>query len=62
VTLKESFAVIDVDVTGTSSPSGVTGSVRIEAFDESGEVLKNILPLADGDCRTVWNLTTGELS
>jgi phosphodiesterase/alkaline phosphatase D-like protein len=62
VAFKESFAIVEVDVTGTSSASGVTGSVRIEAFDDNGEVLRNILPFTDGECRTVWNLTTGELS
>jgi hypothetical protein len=58
-TVQESFAVVDIDVTGTAG-GGVTGSVTIEACDAAGNVRTSDGPA--GLCRSVWNLTTGELT
>lgn len=56
----DSFAVIEVDFKGKNE-NGLSGSITIEALDGSGSVLMNSAnPYTF--CRTVWDLSSGELN
>jgi alkaline phosphatase D len=58
-TVRDNFVVVDVDLTA-KAPSGKQGLVTIEARSDSGEVLPSAGPV--GRCRTLWDITTGELT
>lgn len=62
-TVEESFTVIDIDVTKVTGLI-VQGSVTIEAYDDTGEPLKDIerRDRPSRICRTVWDLATRELA
>lgn len=58
-TVRDNFVVVEVDM-AVAAPSGNQGVVRIEARGANGAVLASAGPA--GQCRTIWDLTTGALT